>query len=507
MRIALDFSPLRRSRSFRLVFTARLTSLFGIGLLMVAVPVQVYGLTRSTVHLAAVATTAGVFVFAGTLAGGLLADRHDRRSVILTARSAAGIGFLLLAGNALLPEPMLWPIYALAAWDGLATGISASTLTALVPKLVEREDLPATGALLSLTADLSSMLSPALGGVLIAMWGVASNYVAAALATAFTVLGISRLPHFPASPSGRESPGRAMAAGLAFVLRHRTVRSVLIAGLGTMLLSGPVVLLPALVATRLGGGETTLGLLYSAPAVGAVLGSLTSGWIGQTRHTGLGLLAAMLVMGLAILGTGLSAVPVAAFLALTGYGLGRVLTDILRFTLLQRHTPDEVRGRVSSLWQAQIVAAASVGSMVAGLLADAYGPATALVAYGAGAAVVVVALAVLLAPLRAPDSDNTPDRDANDKPGSTPGSELNGVPNDAPVGDPGSASDLDREPDSAPTLVPEPNGAPVSALGPGREPINVPVGSPDPVTAPVSDPGNTPDVEPDTPPTWSTPAG
>ncbi|MFF0574807.1 enterobactin transporter EntS [Streptosporangium saharense] len=523
MRIALDFSPLRRSRSFRLVFTARLTSLFGIGLLMVAVPVQVYGLTRSTVHLAAVATTAGVFVFAGTLAGGLLADRHDRRSVILTARSAAGIGFLLLAGNALLPEPMLWPIYALAAWDGLATGISASTLTALVPKLVEREDLPATGALLSLTADLSSMLSPALGGVLIAMWGVASNYVAAALATAFTVLGISRLPHFPASPSGRESPGRAMAAGLAFVLRHRTVRSVLIAGLGTMLLSGPVVLLPALVATRLGGGETTLGLLYSAPAVGAVLGSLTSGWIGQIRHTGLGLLAAMLVMGLAILGTGLSAVPVAAFLALTGYGLGRVLTDILRFTLLQRHTPDEVRGRVSSLWQAQIVAAASVGSMVAGLLADAYGPATALVAYGTGAAVVVIALAVLLTPLRAPDSDNTPDRESSNAPASDSGSasdpgrdvdsrsgsQPNRVPNGAPVSDSGSASNPDRQPvsasDSAPVPVLEPNRAPVSALASDREPINVPGDAPAFGSAP--DPVTAPDIDPDTPPIRSTPAG
>ncbi|MEV0621450.1 enterobactin transporter EntS [Nonomuraea sp. NPDC050404] len=400
-KITLDLSPLRRFPSFRLVFTARLVSLFGIGLLMVAVPVQVYGLTGSAVHLAAVATTSGACVFAGTLTGGLLADRFDRRRVILTARSAAGVGFLLLTLNALLPEPLLWPIYALAAWDGLAAGISASTLTTLVPTLVDRDDLPATGALLSLTADLSAMISPAVGGVLIAAWGVGANYAAAAVATAFTAYGVSRLPPYPpASAAARESPARAIASGLAFAVRHRTVRSVLLAGFATMLLSGPVVLLPALVETRLGGGEATLGLLYSAPAVGAVLGSLTSGWIAGARRPGMALLAAMLAMGLAVLGTGLSVTAVLAFLALTGYGCGRVLTDILRFTLLQRNTPDEIRGRMSSLWQAQVVAAAAVGSMAAGLLAEAFGPATALVWYGAAAALLVLVLAAFLTPLR-----------------------------------------------------------------------------------------------------------
>ncbi|MFI6497351.1 enterobactin transporter EntS [Nonomuraea typhae] len=407
-KIALDPAPLRVSRPFRLVFAARLASLFGIGLLMVAVPVQVYAMTGSAVHLGAVAATAGACVFAGSLAGGVLADRYDRRRVILAARIAAGAGFVLLAVNALLPDPPLWPIYALAAWDGLAGGVSATTLTALLPTLVGREHLPATGALLSLTADLSAMVSPAVGGVLIATWGVAANYAAAAAATALTAFSISRLPSCPAPGTGREPPLRATAAGLAFAVRHRTVRSVLAAGLATMLLSGPVVLLPALVDTRLGGGETVLGLLYSAPAIGAVAGSLTSGWIGAARRPGLALLASLLAMGLAVLATGLSPVPLLAFLALTGYGAGRVLTDILRFTLLQRHTPDEIRGRVASLWQAQVVAAAAAGSIVAGVLAEAFSPATALIVYGAGASVTVLVLAALLPALREPDSRPAP---------------------------------------------------------------------------------------------------
>ncbi|SDH10871.1 MFS transporter, ENTS family, enterobactin (siderophore) exporter [Sinosporangium album] len=400
-RFALDLSPLRHSRDLRLVFTARTASLFGIGLLMVAVPVQVYALTGSAVHLGAVAATQGAFTFAGTLSGGVLADRYDRRRVIVLARSAAGVGFALLAVNALLPDPPLLPIYLLAAWDGLAAGISASALTALIPALVRREDLPATGALLSLTADLSAVASPAVGGVLIAAFGVAANYAAAALATVFTAFSISRLPPKPAPGAGREPVVKAVAAGLSFASRQPVVRSVLLAGVAMMLLSGPVVLLPALVETRFGGGEVVLGLLYSAPALGAVAGSLTSGWIGRVHRVGLALSAAMAGMAAAVLAVGLSAVVPLAFLALAAYGLGRVLGDILRFTVMQSHTPDEFRGRVSSLWQAQVVASAATGSLVAGLLAEAFTPSAALVAYGAAALTLTAVLTAALPALRA----------------------------------------------------------------------------------------------------------
>ncbi|OLT10989.1 hypothetical protein BJF79_24945 [Actinomadura sp. CNU-125] len=130
----MDISPLRESRPFRDVFVARTVSVFGIGMLAVALPVQVYAMTGSTVHVGAVASATGFALLAGFLWGGVLADRHDRRKLMLRARVFAGIGFALLTLNAFLPSPSLAALYVLAAWDGLATGISVTALLAARPR-------------------------------------------------------------------------------------------------------------------------------------------------------------------------------------------------------------------------------------------------------------------------------------------------------------------------------------------------------------------------------------
>ena len=136
--LLIDISPLRTSRPFRCAFAARLVSVLGLGLLMVALPLQVYQLTGSTLQVAGIATTTAAALFVGSLAGGVIADRYDRRNVIQWSRSAAGFGFLILGINAVLPDPMLSVIYLAAVIDGLAGGVSGSALMALVPMLVGR---------------------------------------------------------------------------------------------------------------------------------------------------------------------------------------------------------------------------------------------------------------------------------------------------------------------------------------------------------------------------------
>ncbi len=154
-KLFIDLDPLRTSREFRYLFTARVVSLFGLGFLIVAVPVQVYQLTGSTAQVAAVSAVIGVTTFGATFAGGVLADRYDRRNVIALARGTAGVAFALLAINAFLPEPQMWAIYVLAVVDGIAGGISSTALMAVTPSLIPRDKLAAAGALMALTADLA----------------------------------------------------------------------------------------------------------------------------------------------------------------------------------------------------------------------------------------------------------------------------------------------------------------------------------------------------------------
>ncbi|MGW1738916.1 enterobactin transporter EntS [Nocardia sp. NPDC001965] len=397
--LLIDTSPLRESRRFRCAFGARLVSVLGIGLLMVALPVQVYQLTGSSLHVAGVSTAMAVALFAGSLGGGVIADRYDRRTVISFSRSAAGLAFLALGINALLPDPFLTVIYAAAVTDGLAGGISGSALMALVPMLVSREKVPAAGALTTLTSDLGTMITPAVAGVLIAKIGVSFAFFAAAAATVGTVTLVRAIG--PAPPPAREirNPLVELGHGISFAMRHNIIRAVLLSGLLAMLVSGPLVLLPAFADRALDAGPATLGLLYAAPGAGAVLGSLTSGWIGRARRNGLVLLSSLAVMPLGVVMAGIWPQAAWSFLGLAAFGVARAVNGILRYAVLQQNAPEEMRGRMSGLLMVQSVAGTAVGSMAAGVIGNLVAPGTALVVYGAAVLVLFVFALVLVWPL------------------------------------------------------------------------------------------------------------
>ncbi|WP_067824306.1 enterobactin transporter EntS [Nocardia inohanensis] len=396
--LLIDVSPLRASREFRCAFAARLVSVLGIGLLMVALPVQVYQLTGSSLHVAGVTTVTAIALFAGSLAGGVIADRYDRRDVIQWSRSAAGLGFLALGSNALLPDPMLPVIYAAGVVDGLAGGISGSALMALVPRLVGREKVAAAGALTALTADLGTMITPALAGLLIAKTGVAPAFFLTAAATVGTVSLIRAIGPQPPPEREIQHPLRELATGIRFAFQHRTIRAALLTGLIAMLVSGPLVLLPAL-ADELGAGTTTLGLLYAAPGAGAVLGSLTSGWIGRSARPGRALLISSACMPIGVIVAGLAPHAALVFLGLAGFGTARAVNMVLRYAVLQREAPEELRGRVSGLLMVQAVTGTAVGSMLAGIAGQFCTPATALVVYGLFVLILGAATALAAAPL------------------------------------------------------------------------------------------------------------
>ena len=165
--LVIDVAPLRSSRDFRFLFAARVVSLLGLGLSTVALPVQVYGLTGSSLQVAGVAAVLGGSALLATLAGGVLADRYDRRRLILLARGTAAAVFAVLAVNAALPEPQLWVVHACAAANG-GTAVSNAALTAATPALVGRERLMAAGALVALSVEIGAVVGPTLAGVVIA---------------------------------------------------------------------------------------------------------------------------------------------------------------------------------------------------------------------------------------------------------------------------------------------------------------------------------------------------
>ncbi|MBS9373876.1 Enterobactin exporter EntS [Rhodococcus sp. B50] len=396
-KLFIDIDPLRTSREFRYLFTARVVSLFGLGFLIVAVPVQVYQLTGSTAQVAAVSAVIGITTFAATFAGGVLADRYDRRNVIAIARGTAGVAFALLAVNAILPVPQMWAIYVLAVVDGIAGGISSTALMAVTPSLIPRDKLAAAGALMALTADLGSMIGPALGGVVIAAGGVGVAYALAAFTTAITTFCITRLPSLPPTHVAEESPLKSVVSGFRYAAHNRVVGQVLIVGFLAMLLSGWAVLIPEFADEVLGVGPSVVGLLYTAPAVGAVVGSLTSGWTGSIRRYGLVVYLLMAVSAAGLVGAGATGILAVVLLGLAAHGFGDSLADVVRYATVQRNTSDEYRGRIAAVWGAQVTAGTSVGAVAAGVVASLVPISMALIVYGV-AGVVIIALMFVATP-------------------------------------------------------------------------------------------------------------
>lgn len=443
--LALDLTPLRASRSFRLLFAGRVVSLLGLGMLVVALPVQVYALTGSSLHVAGVNTTLGVTAFAGTLVAGVVADRTDRRRVILWSRSAAVLGFVALLVNSLAESPSVPAIYAIAAWDGLAGGFSVVALAAAVPSLVPRTQLPAVAALQAISLDLGAVVAPLVAGVAIAHGGSSLVFGAVVVASVVSLGFLVRLPALPpggedsrreesvpdgaasaehaASPGERPGAGGAaaepppeaevglgparrprpwddMVEGLRFVATDRVVGGIILLGFVQILFASPHVLIPELVDKQLHAGPEVVGLLFSAPAVGALVATLTSGWTGRVRRTGRLLLIVFAASGAGVAMLGLSQSVVLAVVAMTLVGAGDVLGEILRFTLLYERTPDHLRGRVSALWTAQGTAGDALGGPLLTLIARALGAGGAVALGGALAAVATGLVALTVPGLR-----------------------------------------------------------------------------------------------------------
>jgi ENTS family enterobactin (siderophore) exporter len=368
--IAIDVAPLREGRDFRLLFAGRFVSMAGNAVATTAANWQVYGLTRSSLAVGMLTLASSAGMFAGLMAGGMLADRHDRRTLMLASRAPQAVLAALLMVNSLLPHPALWAVYLLVMLVGALSGIGSPASTAAFPSLVGAEQLAAAAALNSLSSKLGDLGGPALAGALIAGPGLASCY--GIDAASFLVFGLTVWFMRPLPPTVRAGrPGlRSMAEGLRHVRHNAVVGGMLAVDASAMIFGMPSALFPALAHEHFHGGSATFGLLSAAPGLGALLGAATSGWTGRLKRPGVVVIIAGLGWGAAIIGFGLSGSLLLAigFLALAG--MADLISEVLRNALLQQYTPDALRGRVSSLYLAQVTTAPSLGNVEAGLVAQ-----------------------------------------------------------------------------------------------------------------------------------------
>ncbi|MDF7681583.1 enterobactin transporter EntS [Enterobacteriaceae bacterium ESL0689] len=394
----LNFSLLRTHPAFRDVFIARFVSILSLGLLGVALPVQIQELTHSTWLVGLSVTLAASAMFIGLLIGGVLADRYNRKYLILLARGTCGVGFAGLCLNALVPEPSLIVIYLLGIWDGFFAALGVTALLAATPALVGRENLMQAGAITMLTVRLGAVISPLVGGLLLASGSVAWNYGLTTAGTVLTTLTLLRLPSLPPPPS-RELPLKSLLAGVKFFCSSPLVGGITVLG-SLLTMAGAVrVLYPAL-AEGWQMSAAQIGLLYAAIPLGASAGALTSGWLTHIARPGrlmlFSAIAAFLLIALSGLMPGWQLVTLC--LALSGWL--NAIASLLQYTLIQRQTPEALLGRINGLWTAQNVTGDAIGAALLGALGVWLTPATAAGVSGGGLVLLAVLLTVVLREVR-----------------------------------------------------------------------------------------------------------
>ena len=366
----LDLTPLRRHRDFRLLFIGRMVSFFGSMITFVAVPYQVYQLSHSTLLVGTLGLVelAALLVFA--MLGGALADAADRRNMVLLSEAGLMAGSILMAGNAALPHPMMWLIFAVALLWGALDALQRPSLDALLPRLVEREELAAAGAVMSLRGTVGMIAGPALAGVLITLIGLPATYLVD-VGTFVVGLGALFLMKAVPPPVDAERPSlRRVLEGIRYARSRPELIGTYVVDIVAMTFGMPMALFPA-IAQGL-GGPSVLGLLYAAPAVGSFLFFATSGWARHVHRHGMGVIVAATLWGIAIIGFGVAPGLVAALFFLAFAGAADAMSGLYRQLIWNQTIPDSLRGRLASIELLSYSIGPTLGNFEAGVVASAF---------------------------------------------------------------------------------------------------------------------------------------
>src|SRR5437764_11163289 len=285
--LLVDIGPLRELREFRLLWTGQLISMTGRQITLVAVAYQVYLLTGSTLAVGLLGLVQAVPLILAGLYAGALADRFDRRLVMLGSLSVLGLTSLALA-LAAGGRPSLWFIYAVSAVSAGVSTAEHSARSATVPRLVGPARLPAALTLTQVLFQFAVVAGPSAAGVVIAAAGLRWAYAIDVGCFALALVCVLLLRPLPAPPEGRQTElgWRAPAEALRYARGNPVLLAIFAADLDAMIFGMPRALFPALAAHLFRVGPQGLGLLYAAPGAGALVGSLLSGWASGIRRQG-----------------------------------------------------------------------------------------------------------------------------------------------------------------------------------------------------------------------------
>jgi MFS family permease len=405
-RHALDTRPMAIA-PYRRLLLGQGTAFIGSMLTQVAVPVQVYALTHSSLYVGLVGLAGLVPIVAFGLYGGAIADVVDRRSLYFWSSIATWLVTLALLAQTLLGVDNVWLILGLVVVQSGAFAVASSARGAIIPRIVDHDLVPAANTLNFTVGNAGQVIGPLIAGVLIGLnHGFEYAYGADAVLFTAALYGALRLPPIPPSDEHSGTLGlRSIVDGLAFIATRPVLIMSFLVDIAAMVLAMPRALFPAVADERFNG---TVGPLYAAIAIGAVVAGVSSGWIGRVHRQGRALVFAVVAWGAAVALSGLAHQLWLVVFLLAVAGAADLVSAVYRQTILQTYAPDEMRGRMQGVFIAVVAGGPRLGDVRAGATAAATSVTVSWVGGGLACMAVVLVAGVLVRPFWRYDARTVP---------------------------------------------------------------------------------------------------
>jgi len=372
-----------RHRPFALFWSARVMSSVAFQMMSVAIGWQVYSITHSAFALGLVGLAQFLPMFVLTLVVGHAADRYDRRTIAYVCQTIEGIAALVLCFGAWRGWDHVGPIYAIAMITGAARAFESPSMAALLPNLVARNQLQHASAWSTSANQTAQILGPAMGGLLYSL-GASTVYGAVTAAFVVAACAVSAIRIDDAVRMRAPLSFAALFSGIGFIRSKPVILGALSLDLFAVLLGGATALLPVFARDILHTGPWGLGVLRAAPAAGALAGSIWLAHFPLRRRAGTALFGGVIAFGIATIVFGLSSNLYVSLIALAALGASDVISVVVRMSLVQLQTPDEMRGRVGAINSLFIGTSNQLGEFESGMTAGLFGAVPAVLIGGIG---------------------------------------------------------------------------------------------------------------------------
>ena len=397
----MDLRPLRR-RDFRLLYAAQAVSFLGTMVTYVALPWQMYTLTHSSLAVGVLGVVELVPLLVTAFVGGALADWMDRRRLVIATEIGLMAGCLALMANAARPAPSVAVLYFAAALMSALGGLQKPSLEAMTPRLVPPEEIPAVAALTAFRGSVGMIVGPAIGGVLVGTAGAVPAFAVDAASFLASLACFAAMRSVPPRDDAQAPTWRSIVEGFRYARSRQELIGTYVIDFVAMVFGMPLALFPALAGDRL--GAAALGPLYAAPAVGALVASLTSRWTPRVHRHGFAVMVAATVWGVAIVGFGFSPTLWPALACLAIAGGADAVSGIFRMTMWNQTIPDALRGRLAGIEMVSYMSGPLLGHAEAGAVAALAGVQVSIVSGGLLCVVGVVACGLALPRFRRYDA-------------------------------------------------------------------------------------------------------